>query len=59
LEKAEGADCIDVEVIERARGGEGVAQLGEEPFKYRCNCLRLRPLKKEIFWQVKGFKATL
>ena len=28
FKKVEGPDCIDVEVIERARGGEVVAGLG-------------------------------
>lgn len=28
FKKVEGADCVDVEVVERARGGEVVAGLG-------------------------------
>ena len=57
--KVEGADCVDDEAIERAIGGEGVARLGEQLFKYRYNCLELRAFKKEMFWQVKGFEATI
>ena len=91
FKKIEGADCVDVEVIERARCGEIVAGLGQYPFQFSCDCLGLvlsgtttertvficdsvwglwwnvridlglsfEHLKKEMFWQVKGFEATI
>lgn len=41
FKKVEGAECVDDEVIERARSSEVVAQLGQYPFQFRCDCLGL------------------